>query len=293
MDQMCIAALIGLPAVGKTTFSKLFLEIEKLPFNVLHICYDSFLNATTMNSDVPYRHQREQLLKALACAIESLKSTREFGNGIINMETCSYKDFGHNRLLILCDDNNYYLSMRYKLYQMARKFQLSYGQIFFNCNVQEALWRNNLRAETIRVPFDVFQKMSQNMETPEVAIHHWETNTYILTIDKIHKHNIIEEIIPYINQLFECPVKPLESNIVPHTLSIQSRVHEFDLLMRKRIGIIVNSLPSENKRLMAVHLNDKRKEVIKKLKNTENMDDCDHLYQLFVESLEGVVENSV
>lgn len=45
--SICIAVLIGLPAAGKTTFAQRFVqEFLKLNYNVIHVCYDDFIDHT-------------------------------------------------------------------------------------------------------------------------------------------------------------------------------------------------------------------------------------------------------
>jgi signal recognition particle GTPase len=44
-SQTCIVILMGLPGAGKTTFCQKFVsEFSKLDFNVIHVCYDAFVD---------------------------------------------------------------------------------------------------------------------------------------------------------------------------------------------------------------------------------------------------------
>ncbi|XP_013117133.2 L-seryl-tRNA(Sec) kinase [Stomoxys calcitrans] len=289
MEQICIVALIGLPAAGKTSFSKLLLETENVPFSILHICFDNFLKCSDDNA-TSYRLQREEVLKFLADTIESLKNINELVANIPNLKYCSYRDCGSRQLLIVCDDNNYYASMRYKLFQIARKFCISYGQIYFECNLATTMERNASRDASVRIPENVFHKMVLNLECPDVQKNYWEENTFTLhTEDCLKQQFIFSNIIRFLNKLFDNPLKPTEANS-KHAPTKQSLVHDLDLVMRKRIGSSVNAIAKCNKGRLAFELNNKRKEILKEFQdNTEDEVSDFHKYLgLFEESLEGI-----
>ncbi len=42
--SVCLVVLMGLPAAGKTTFAKTFVEtFKERDYNVVHVCYDDFI----------------------------------------------------------------------------------------------------------------------------------------------------------------------------------------------------------------------------------------------------------
>ena len=44
-SDICIVVLLGLPAAGKTTFSQQFVSnFSQINYNVIHICYDDFVD---------------------------------------------------------------------------------------------------------------------------------------------------------------------------------------------------------------------------------------------------------
>lgn len=290
MDEICLLALIGLPAVGKTSFCKLLLQIESVPFNVCHICYDEFIDISEENL-VNYKEQRDKLLNTLDNQIGAWKSSKMISETL--MKSCSaYKDNARNRLLILCDDNHYYGSMRYRLYQIARKYGLSYGQIFFDCTLDLALQQNALREEVIRVPKEIVTKMYRKLEVPDLKNNSWEQNTLNLVIGNISKEYISANLVPFIIRIFAEPLKPLEFPATCPTK--QSQVHELDLLMRKHIGTVISKIPPNvNKKQIALVLNDSRKNILNDCKALEQLEDADirNCLQLFEGKIESVLND--
>ncbi|XP_075146455.1 phosphoseryl tRNA kinase [Haematobia irritans] len=292
MDKICLVALIGLPASGKTSFCKLLLKMENLSFCTMHICYDNFLKFSD-NPNESYREQREELLKSLADVIEHFKSKTTWDNNVFNFEFCSYRDSAKEELVILCDDNNYYSSMRYKLYQLARKYCISYGQIFFDINDQIAMQRNSAREAPVRVPKEVFEKMMYRLEIPKLSKNSWENNTFVIkdSDDSLKEQFIHLNFIPFVANLLENPLKSNEtvSNNGP---TKQSRIHDLDLLMRKLIGNKIKCL-TNNKQVIAFQLNNKRKNILKEYQDSkENMEtDFERLLCRFEDDIEYIDED--
>ncbi|XP_061398591.1 L-seryl-tRNA(Sec) kinase [Musca vetustissima] len=287
MDEMCIIALIGLPGVGKTTFCKLLLQSESLSFNIFYICYDDFIKITQENL-VQYKEQREQLLNSLETLVATFKTTKTLDKTL--MPHCStYKDNGNDRLLILCDDNHYYGSMRYRLYQIARNYSLSYGQLYFNCSLELALQQNALRNEFQRVPNEIIKKMHSKLEIPDSKTNYWEENTLSLIPQNITKEYISLHILPYIVKLFAEPLKPLQ--IPDKCPTKQSQVHELDLQMRKHIGVVITKIDggNVNKKQVALPINDLRKNILSECKGLEQVEDVD--INRFLQLFQGQVES--
>lgn len=258
MNRICLVALIGLPALGKTTLCKYLMDYETLPFNILHICYDHFIQFNAENS-IRYKEQRENLLKQISIIIQSFKTSGHLPTGLFSMYT-QYRDHNSNDVVLLCDDNHYYRSMRYKLHQMARVNNISFCQIYLDNNLQLALERNSLRPNSENIPRDVLIQMSQRLEPPKASEHAWEENTFFL--NKFHLNNCtINKILTYINNIFNMPVQPVLSSS-PKIETSQSLVHELDLLARKRITLMIACTEPNNKKLRAKQLNDKRKLVL-------------------------------
>ena len=273
MNRICLVALIGLPALGKTTLCKYLMEYESsLPFNILHLCYDRFIQFNTGNPML-YKDQRENLLKHLIIIIKSFQTSGSLATGLTSMYD-QYKNNKSNDIIILCDDNHYYRSMRYKLYQMARDNNVSFCQIYFENNLQLALERNSLRCNNENIPKDVLIQMHQRLEPPNASEHKWEENTLVLSNHNLN-NNTITNIVSYITHILNTPVQPLVL-FKSKAQTPQSLVHEIDLLMRKRITALMGACTiTDNKQLLAKQLNDKRKTILKEfqLKLYENAND--------------------
>ncbi|KAG7256438.1 hypothetical protein CRUP_002867 [Coryphaenoides rupestris] len=81
-------------------------------------------------------------------------------------------------MLLLLDDNFYYPSMRYEVYQLARKCSLGFCQVFLDCSVQSCTRRNQERANPL--PTDVILAMSKRLEPPNPQKNPWERNSITL-----------------------------------------------------------------------------------------------------------------
>uniref|UniRef100_A0A8C3JWV4 Phosphoseryl-tRNA kinase n=1 Tax=Calidris pygmaea TaxID=425635 RepID=A0A8C3JWV4_9CHAR len=81
-------------------------------------------------------------------------------------------------LYLILDDNFYYQSMRYEVYQLARKYSLSFCQLFLDCPLECCLQRNRLRSHP--VPDQTICLMARKIEMPDLKKNAWEQNSLIL-----------------------------------------------------------------------------------------------------------------
>ncbi|KAI8129356.1 L-seryl-tRNA(Sec) kinase [Lucilia cuprina] len=280
MNRICLVALIGLPAAGKTTFCHHLREMESLPFNVLHLCYDNYVNFNVQNP-TQYKEQREQLLQTLSTIINNFRNSNNLATELLTLRDF-YRNHQKNDVVILCDDNHYYRSMRYKLYQLARKHNIGFCQIYLETSQELALERNSFRNVIGKVPNDVIVEMSKRLEAPNASTYKWEDNTLILR--NFDRKIIGEDIVAYFTQLLDVPVQPLQLSVSKIRTS-QSLVHELDLLMRKRISVLICSEMEKNKKMFAKHLNDQRKEILKQfqLDINDNFEEVD--FNKYIERL--------
>ncbi|XP_023297582.2 L-seryl-tRNA(Sec) kinase [Lucilia cuprina] len=280
MNRICLVALIGLPAAGKTTFCHHLRELESLPFNVLHLCYDNYVNFNVENP-TQYKEQREQLLQNLSTIINNFKNSNNLATKLLTLRDF-YRNHQQKDVVILCDDNHYYRSMRYKLYQLARKHNIGFCQIYLETSLELALERNSFRNVIGKVPNDVIVEMSKRLEAPNASTYKWEDNTLILR--NFDRKIISEDIVAYFTQFLDVPVQPLQLSVSKIRTS-QSLVHELDLLMRKRISALIRSEVEKNKKMFAKNLNDQRKEILKQfqLDINDNFEEVD--FNKYIERL--------
>ncbi|CAD6991687.1 unnamed protein product [Ceratitis capitata] len=277
--RICILALIGLPAAGKTTFCKWVALMSKSSFNVIHICYDDHLQLpqNSASKDFQFRDQRTEILSTISSLVGALNNNGTVPDHINfyvkNSENSKCRDY-----LILCDDNNYYRSMRYKLYQLCKQNKCAYGQIYFNCDLQLALIRNNTRGSQNRVSDEILKRMENRLEKPTDSQQHWEANTFILDASENYEAKKME-ILRYLCKTFE---NVPESQMVDTKVGTeQSLAHKLDLLLRRRIREILQSKEdTAGRQKIAQNLNAKRQQILHEIRskaeeNNLKIDDID------------------
>ncbi|XP_010624889.1 L-seryl-tRNA(Sec) kinase, partial [Fukomys damarensis] len=80
-------------------------------------------------------------------------------------------------LVLVLDDNFYYQSMRYEVYQLARKYSLGFCQIFLDSPLETCLQRNGQRPQA--VPTEIICLMERKIERPNPEKNAWEHNSLI------------------------------------------------------------------------------------------------------------------
>ncbi|NXG58054.1 PSTK kinase, partial [Hemiprocne comata] len=175
-------------------------------------------------------------------------------------------------LYIILDDNFYYQSMRYEVYQLARKYCLSFCQLFLECPLECCLQRNRLRSHPL--PDQTIQLMATKMEVPDVNKNTWERNSLILkSFDCTSEDEY--QIVSLLAAALENPVKQNEENTeqkeADRAICAASAVHQADQTCRRLISQAMrdardkNVLPSEMKSL-AEELNKLKAEFLEDLR---------------------------
>nr|XP_036233150.1 L-seryl-tRNA(Sec) kinase [Bactrocera oleae]XP_036233151.1 L-seryl-tRNA(Sec) kinase [Bactrocera oleae] len=247
--RICLVALIGLPAAGKSTFSSWILSIPQQQFNVIHLCYDDFLPAQehTLNAEIELKLQRSKILETINLLICELNENAYIAKDIIKSVKLSENANCHD-FIILCDDNNYYRSMRYKLYQLCRQNKCAYAQIYLECDLKLALGRNSARPDNERVSEEILQRMGRRLEIPNSAKHRWEENT--LFLEECDNFTIKKaSILGFFSKSLDKILQPLSQCVTTETMV--SLLHQLDLLLRKRISEILqleNDLAERSKK---------------------------------------------
>ncbi|XP_026707359.1 L-seryl-tRNA(Sec) kinase, partial [Athene cunicularia] len=180
-------------------------------------------------------------------------------------------------LYLILDDNFYYQSMRYEVYQLARKYSLSFCQLFLDCPVECCLQRNRLRSHPL--PDQTINLMARKIEMPDLKKNAWEQNSLILkSFDCTLEDD--EQIISLLATALENPVKQLEENTeqkeADRAICAASAVHQADQACRRIISQTMkaakdkNILPSEMKSL-AAELNKLKIEFLEDLRQGRNL----------------------
>ncbi|KAM9233099.1 LOW QUALITY PROTEIN: L-seryl-tRNA(Sec) kinase [Leptosomus discolor] len=180
-------------------------------------------------------------------------------------------------LYLILDDNFYYQSMRYEVYQLARKYSLSFCQLFLDCPLECCLQRNRLRSHPL--PDQTIYLMARKIEMPDLKKNAWEQNSLILkSSDCTSEDN--EQIISLLATALENPVKQNEENTeqkeADRAICAASAVHRADQACRRVISQTMkdakdkNILPGEMKSL-AEELNKLKAEFLEDLRQGNDL----------------------
>ncbi|XP_039437343.1 L-seryl-tRNA(Sec) kinase [Culex pipiens pallens] len=268
MNKVCLNVLVGVPGAGKTTFCQRILDcliLKESSIRLIHICFDDFIKFDAkIDLENSFKGKRKRLLELLEEIIQSIKTTNPAKLKEINH--ILYEEFQQkvaidlaeapSNYLILIDDNMYYRSMRYQVFQIARRLGTGYFQTYFEVSLESAKSSNSKRSNA--VPEEVISRMFYKLEKPDERICRWEKNTVIL-------RNSSDELDIILNTTLNClerPVEPLEAHGTKNPVE-QSFVHKVDLLLRKVVGEMIKQqkemLNSGEVKLLAEGLLSKRK----------------------------------
>ncbi|NWT97507.1 PSTK kinase, partial [Urocynchramus pylzowi] len=180
-------------------------------------------------------------------------------------------------LVLLLDDNFYYQSMRYEVYQLARKYSLGFCQLFLECPVECCLQRNRLRRDP--VPEHTIQLMATKMEMPDLRKNTWEQHSLILSSSHCIPEDD-EQIMSLLATALENPERPNEEDTeqkeAARAMCAASAVHQADQACRRAISGAMqdakgkNILPSEMKSL-AEELNKLKAEFLEDLRQGKTL----------------------
>ncbi|KAM3912600.1 L-seryl-tRNA(Sec) kinase [Leptodactylus fuscus] len=111
----------------------------------------------------------------------------------------------------ILDDNFYYQSMRYEVFQLARKYSLGFCQLYLHCPIDSCLQRNNKRQN--RVTNRTMILMDSKLEKPNPEKNTWEKDSLMVdSSDVINMDEFSSRITSLISQVLENPVLPVEDD---------------------------------------------------------------------------------
>ncbi|XP_067996556.1 L-seryl-tRNA(Sec) kinase [Melanerpes formicivorus] len=145
-------------------------------------------------------------------------------------------------LYLVLDDNFYYQSMRYEVYQLARKYSLSFCQLFLECPLECCLQRNRLRSQPL--PDQTISLMANRIEMPDLKKNAWEQNSLLLQSLGTSEHpcatGLSEQIIGLLATALENPLKQNEESTeqkeAARAISAASAIHQADQACRRIIS---------------------------------------------------------
>ncbi|NXW46434.1 PSTK kinase, partial [Nyctiprogne leucopyga] len=303
-----LCLLCGLPAAGKSTLARALRRclLQRPDWACALLTYDELIPPEAFGPLEPgagplpllprwkssrreLLHRLERLLRALltgepppAPAAAPQPAWQRFlsecrGQGLLpSPEGCARA--GPRRICFILDDNFYYQSMRYEVYQLARKYSLSFCQLFLECPLECCLQRNRLRSHPL--PDQTICLMAKKIEMPDLKKNAWELNSLILRSSDCTSEENEQRIISLLATALENPVKQNEENTeqkeAARAISAASTVHQADQTCRRIISQTMkdakdkNVLPSEMKSL-AEELNKLKADFLEDLRQGNNL----------------------
>jgi len=274
-----LVILMGLPGSGKSTFAKILQENLKRHC-VLQIEYDQLIPIeqqkqfaseidTSCSSDAQnWKQERKSILENIDSYLNG-DQVSTFKPNSINREENSH--------VLIIDDNNYYGSMRYEYYQIARKHQIGFCQFYLDAEVDLAKSLNKSRDESKRIPEEVIEKMASKLEAPDPLKNSWEQFSFQIPVKNIENlKDYLEMSLNMIEMTLENPVKPLEDKTEEkdkdRAKCTASVIHQTDKCLRKIVGEKIRetrkieNIKKEDVQIKANHFNSKKDELLEDLK---------------------------
>lgn len=234
MAPACLCVLCGLPAAGKSSLAReLVGAAAQRGWRAVVVPYDDLIPEEAFRTrkaedsvglqepPTEWKIHRHAVLCCIEQFLDNPQSSAKLPSGC-NMNKASWeKCIGalvqpdasvphHAPLLFLLDDNFYYPSMRYEVYQLARKYSLGFCQVHLHCDLQSCISRNESRSEP--VPAQVIVEMVKRLELPNPRKNSWERNSISLdTTEHLSKCDI-QKVMELISAALMNPQSPIENN---------------------------------------------------------------------------------
>ncbi|KAE8742452.1 hypothetical protein FOCC_FOCC012006 [Frankliniella occidentalis] len=301
--DICLALLVGLPGSGKTTlakFLKQYFSIEReatedtLSLNVIHICYDNLITAdlahrcSTDPDSGNWRDARQEVLtmvEKMMYLLKDIHTKQEIHKLVLKCGTENKyvtKDYEWDivikkRTVIVIDDNMYYSSMRYSYFQLARRHNIGFFQLYIECTVASAMAFNRKRPQAEQVPEEVIQKMADRMEPPEGKP--WEQYSLLLIAHEPYSsEETVQKIGSIISKALLNPVEPVDDwsdlGEASRQACMASVLHQCDLGLRHLVNermkkLQKSSFDPDDMRAQSRILNSARIELLEAMKTRE------------------------
>ncbi|XP_024411270.2 L-seryl-tRNA(Sec) kinase [Desmodus rotundus] len=175
-------------------------------------------------------------------------------------------------LFLILDDNFYYQSMRYEVYQLARKYSLGFCQLFLDCSLETCLRRNGQRLRAL--PAETIHMMARKIEEPNPEKNAWEHNS--LTVQSpACSSEASPEVTDLLLTALENPVKYVEDNMeqkeTDRIVCSTSILHQADQTLRRIVSQTMKEakdeqVPPYNLKLLAEELNKLKAEFLEDLR---------------------------
>ncbi|KAM6182236.1 L-seryl-tRNA(Sec) kinase [Erethizon dorsatum] len=304
--QLGLCVVCGLPAAGKSTFARVlghWLRRER-GWAVGVLSYDDILPDALLDGagagppPSQWKMFRQELLKYLECFLMAVVNGCQMSAPPNRIEpmwedfiTCLKdqdliisaaleaqpfyllaKTAVSRPLFLVLDDNFYYQSMRYEVYQLARKYSLGFCQLFLDCPLETCLRRNGQRPQVL--PADTIHLMERKIERPNPEKNAWEHNS--LTIQSLeHSSEASVEVADLLLAALENPVKYVEDNMeqkeTDRIICATNICHKADQMIRRTVSQTMKEAKDEqvlpsNLKLLAEELNKLKSQILEDLR---------------------------
>ena len=138
MDVPTLYVTVGIPASGKSTWARSF--VERNPNEAVIVCKDDL--RPMLHGDVPWSKAQEAVTNA--------------------MRNAMIKAALMNGMHVVCADTNIPNHVRRDLKRIADLFGADYEEIWFAVPVEECIRRNGFRER--HVPEEVIRRMSRDLD---------------------------------------------------------------------------------------------------------------------------------
>ncbi|KAM6186267.1 L-seryl-tRNA(Sec) kinase [Rhynchocyon petersi] len=260
-----VCVLCGLPGAGKSTFAQALGHRlrQEHGWAVGIVAYDDVMPDALFEEPSQWKLLRQELLTYLDCFLMAVINGCQMSAPPNRTEamwhdfTISLKDQDllssaasevqssflltktavSNPLVLVLDDNFYYQSMRYEVYQLARKYSLGFCQFFLDCPLETCLQRNNQRLRAL--PAETIHLMGRKIEKPNPMKNAWEHNSLTIQSPACCSESSLE-VTDFLLAALENPIKNVEDNWeqkeTDRMICSTNILHQADQMLRRIIS---------------------------------------------------------
>uniref|UniRef100_A0A1B6KAV4 L-seryl-tRNA(Sec) kinase n=1 Tax=Graphocephala atropunctata TaxID=36148 RepID=A0A1B6KAV4_9HEMI len=283
--QICLVLLVGIPGSGKSFFRVFFEDYVEAnhksvlgSIQICSVCYDDYSsvkNPSILCDGNRWRHERLQIVNDVQNIIihlkeNNLKKVSELYPAVM-LVNASVENPDCN--LILIDDNMFYKSMRYEYFKVAKAYNLSFCQIFFDISLEKALQCNEKRRVDSRIPDRIIKTMFSKIEPPQPASNIWEVNSVsVSSYADFQDERVFNYIIECIKSAIMNPFKPTEMDSTKEEaqqITNSNFLHQIDNTLKQLVGICIKQKLQqniENPHLISQSFSDKRMKILQQIK---------------------------
>uniref|UniRef100_A0A8C6RH22 Phosphoseryl-tRNA kinase n=1 Tax=Nannospalax galili TaxID=1026970 RepID=A0A8C6RH22_NANGA len=304
--KLGLCVLCGLPAAGKSTFARALgrqLRRER-GWTVGVLSYDDVLpdvlrdRVDARQPPPQWKMLREELLQYLECFLAAavngsqisappnrtetmwedfitcLKNQDLIFSAALEAQSCHLltETAVSGPLFLVLDDNFYYQSMRYEVYQLARKYSLGFCQLFLDCPLETCLQRNGQRPQPL--PSRTIHLMERKIEKPNPEKNAWEHNSLIIQ-NPAYPLEASLEVTGLLLTALENPIKYIEDNKeqkeTDRIICSTNLLHKADETLRRTISQTMKQakdaqIPLSSLKCLAKELNKLKAEFLEDLR---------------------------